>query len=80
MTPEQVKEIVRGVLKERESISEGLLRLVPSCTTREACTFLECSRRWIFKNKDLFEYRIKNMRGDLEFTTASLVEYKLKNQ
>ena len=76
MTREEVKEIAQEVYRQNEKIVAGLIRLVPKMATKEVCEFLDCDRRWLYSNKEMFGGKIKNRRGDLEFETSKVATYK----
>lgn len=76
MTPLEVELIVERVLERHSALLNHITNAIPMIGTREACAILKCNRRWLYENKDLFVYRIKNKRGDLEWKTSSLVDHK----
>lgn len=80
MTEKEVREIALSVYMEHnEEIINGLVRLIPQMTTKEVVQYLGVSRQWISKNRDIFNGRVVNRRGDLRFPTAKVVEYKRKH-
>lgn len=79
MTVEAVREIAIKVFNERESVTTSLMRLVPKLSTKEACMILECDRKWLYAHAIELGGRKKNKRGDYEFDTTKVVDFKLKN-
>jgi len=80
MTALQVREISSEVYMEHnKQIINGLIKIKPQMTTKEAVNYLGCSRQWLSSNRELFAAKVLNRRGDLSFSAAKVVEYKRKN-
>jgi hypothetical protein len=79
MTRAEVKEITLETLKEVGLSVSRLTSFKPKMKTTEVVKYLECDRHWLYKNREVFNGRRKNSRGDFEFDTERVVNYKIKN-
>lgn len=78
MTKSEVEEITMETLKKVGlSISE-LIPIGPKMKTSAVVNYLKCDRKWLYKNLEVFNGKRKNLRGDYEFDTEKVVNYKIK--
>lgn len=78
MTKSEVEEITMETLKKVGlSISE-LIPINPKMKTKEVENYLGCDRKWLYKNLEILGGQRKNRRGDYEFDTEKVVNYKIK--
>lgn len=78
MSEQEVIRIAQNVYRENDKINNALIRLIPMLNTKDACQLLSCNRRWLYENKHKFGAVTVNRRGDLNFSTTKIVEYKKK--
>jgi len=77
MTTVEVQEIAANVYwKHNQELVNGLVQLKPTMTTKEVCKFLNVERHWLSKNRHLFNGKVINKRGDLNFEASKVVTYK----
>lgn len=62
----------------KESVLTALLNRVPKSSTKEACKILNCSKKWLLNNRQLFDYQVVDKRGTLEFKTSEILAYKVR--
>lgn len=73
MTEQQVTEIAQRVYHKADEL---LFSIAPTLSTKQACEYLKCSRKWLYENRHLFEGKRVNIRGDYRFSTVKVVTYK----
>ncbi|WP_286760932.1 hypothetical protein [Salegentibacter sp. UBA1130] len=78
MTKEEVETIVMQTLNKKGLSISKLTSFKPKMKTTEVVKYLECDRKWLYNNRDVFNGRRKNSRGDYEFDTEKVVNYKIK--
>lgn len=76
MTREAVKEIALDVYREKDKVTSALIALVPKVSTKDACAILNKPRKWVYENRLILGGQVKNLRGDFEFDTKKIVNYK----
>ena len=78
MTRDEAQEITKETLSEVGLSISRLTSFKQKMKTSEVVKYLECDRKWLYNNRDIFNGRRKNSRGDYEFDTERVVNYKIK--
>ncbi|WP_438423219.1 hypothetical protein [Aquimarina macrocephali] len=78
MTEAEVKNIAIEVFENLGVTISSLVKFKPAMKTKEVCAYLNCDRKWLYRNKEMFGARIINRKNHYEFDTEKVVNYKLK--
>ena len=76
MSQEEFNIYAENYFKTHHNIVSGLIAIKPKMRTKEASKFISRHRTWLSENRELFDGRVINGRGDLEFDTMKLVEFR----